>query len=42
MTPLLWAILAYLVIQFAIGSWASRFVHTEDEYLVERGDDDVV
>lgn len=34
MTPLLWAILAYLVIQFAIGIWASRFTKTEDDYLV--------
>jgi len=33
-TPLLGAILAYLIVQFAIGIWASRRVHTEDDYLV--------
>lgn len=35
MTPLVAAILAYLVLQFAIGAWVSRLVRTEDDYLVE-------
>lgn len=34
MTPLVAAILAYLVLQFAIGAWVSRLVRTEDDYLV--------
>lgn len=34
MTPLVAAILAYLVVQFAIGAWVSRRVRTEDDYLV--------
>ena len=34
MTPLLAAILGYLGLQLAIGVWASRRVHTEDDYLV--------
>jgi Na+/proline symporter len=33
-TPLVAAILAYLVLQFAIGAWVSRRVRTEDDYLV--------
>lgn len=34
MTPLLAAILGYLAVQLGIGVWASRRVHTEDDYLV--------
>lgn len=34
MTPLVAAILGYLVLQFAIGAWVSRLVRTEDDYLV--------
>ena len=34
MTPLLAAILAYLVVQLAIGAWVSRRIHTEADYLV--------
>ncbi|MGQ0646313.1 MAG: sodium:solute symporter family protein [Gemmatimonadaceae bacterium] len=34
MTPLLAAILAYLVLQFAIGMWASKRVRDEADYLL--------
>jgi Na+/proline symporter len=34
MTPLLAAILAYLVLQFGIGIWASRRVRSEEDYLL--------
>ena len=34
MTPLLWGIAAFMVLQFAIGVWVSRRVATEDDYLV--------
>jgi Na+/proline symporter len=34
MTPALAAVLAYLVLQFAIGVWASRRIRSESDYLV--------
>lgn len=34
MTPTLYAIAAYLALQFAIGIWISRRVQTEEDYLV--------
>ncbi len=34
MTPLLWGIAAFMLLQFAIGVWVSRRVTTEDDYLV--------
>jgi Na+/proline symporter len=33
-TPLLWGIAAFMVLQFALGVWVSRRVVTEDDYLV--------
>ena len=34
MTPLLAAVLAYVVLQLAIGVWASRRIHSEADYLL--------
>jgi SSS family transporter len=34
LTPLLWGILAYLVIQMGVGVWASRRVSSADDYWV--------
>jgi solute:Na+ symporter, SSS family len=34
MTPLLWGIAAFMLLQFAIGIWVSRRITTEDDYLV--------
>ena len=34
MTPLLWGIAAFMLLQFGIGVWVSRRVTTEDDYLV--------
>ena len=34
MTPLLWGIATFMILQFAIGVWVSRRVTTEDDYLV--------
>lgn len=34
MTPTLVAIIAYLVIQFGIGLWVARRIHTEADYLI--------
>jgi Na+/proline symporter len=34
MTPQFAGILAYLVVQLAIGAWVSRRIRTEDDYLL--------
>jgi len=34
MTPLLWAILAYVVVQMSVGAWAFRRIATETDYWV--------
>ena len=34
MTPLLWGIAVFMVLQLAIGVWVSRRIVTEDDYLV--------
>ena len=33
-TPLLWRIAAFMILQIAIGGWVSRRVATEGDYLV--------